>query len=115
MSSSLEHIAFVLDGNRRWAASHGLPFVVGHRSGYARAKEFATILPKYGIKYATYHVFSTENWNRSKEEVDYLMKMFYDFFCDADDFVMKYGIRVVLIGDLEKLPNNILEKAKYVE
>jgi undecaprenyl diphosphate synthase len=115
MGNSLEHIAFILDGNRRWASIRGIPLFLGHKSGYDVAKSFATVFPKYGIKYVTYYLFSTENWKRSKEEVDYLMGLFYEMLCDSDDFLMQNGIRIILIGDSEKLSKNILEKARHVE
>jgi undecaprenyl diphosphate synthase len=87
----------------------------GHSKGYDTAKFIIPLLPKYGVKYATFYTFSTENWRRSTEEVDYLMNIFHDSFCDANGFMMKNNIKVVMIGDLEKLPPNILEKARYIE
>ncbi|MDR2067867.1 MAG: di-trans,poly-cis-decaprenylcistransferase [Holosporaceae bacterium] len=115
MNESPQHIAFILDGNRRWATMHNLPVLSGHSKGYETAKFVVQLLPKYGVKYATLYAFSTENWNRSKEEVDYLLNIFRDLFDDASDFMMKNDIRIVVIGNLEKLPNDILEKIKCIE
>jgi undecaprenyl diphosphate synthase len=115
MNDSLEHIAFILDGNRRWAKENNLPPFMGHKEGYEKAKELAGILAKYGIKYATYYVFSSENWNRSAEEIAYLMEMFRNFFIDASNFFQNNNIRIRAIGNLEKLPRDLWEKIKKIE
>jgi undecaprenyl diphosphate synthase len=104
-----------LDGNRRWAKARNLPSFVGHRCGYEKVKEITRLLVKYGIKYVTYYMFSTENWNRSKEEVSYLMDLFRDLFDEANDFFEKSKIRVLCIGNLEKIPKDILEKLKNLK
>ena len=114
MTTSLKHMAFILDGNRRWAKKNNLPSLIGHKRGYERAKDITLLLSKYGVKYATYYMFSTENWNRSTEEVNYLMDLFRDFFCISDDFFKKNNIRVLYIGNLEKLPNDISDKIRKV-
>jgi undecaprenyl diphosphate synthase len=114
MNNSLKHIAFVLDGNRRWARKQGIPTLLGHKSGYESVKKITPLLSKYGIEYVTYYVFSVENWNRSKEEVSYLMGLVNDFF-SVGDYAMQNGIRVKTIGNLEKLSSDILEKIRYLE
>lgn len=114
MGNSLEHIAFILDGNRRWAKAHGVPAVNGHKSGYEAVKKITEVLPRYGIKYATYYVFSTENWNRSKEEVGYLFSLFRNAF-DAGEYFMQHNVRFVAIGDASKFPKDIFEKVQYLE
>src|ERR1700685_2329827 len=70
-----QHVGLILDGNRRWAKAQGLTQFEGHRVGYENLKTIGKAGLKRGIKYVTAYVFSTENWNRSKEEVDYLMKL----------------------------------------
>ncbi|MDR2781167.1 MAG: di-trans,poly-cis-decaprenylcistransferase [Holosporaceae bacterium] len=114
MNSSLRHIAFVLDGNRRWARERGISTLVGHKSGYELVKAITPLLPKYGIKYVTYYMFSIENWNRSEEEVNYLMNIFRDFF-SIRGYANKHGIRIKAIGCLNKLPKDILEKIRFLE
>jgi len=78
------HIGIILDGNRRWARKRGLPTFFGHKRGADRLKEIVEYAQDIGIKILTTYVFSTENWGRSKKEVDYLMKLLVDFvekFC----------------------------------
>jgi undecaprenyl diphosphate synthase len=107
-------MAFVLDGNRRWARRRNITTLLGHKSGYELVKSITPLLPAYGIKYVTYYLFSIENWERSAEEVNYLMGLFRDFFT-ANDYVMQHGIRIKAIGNLEKLPPDMLEKIRYLE
>ncbi len=114
-TSHLEHIAFIPDGNRRWAKENKLPSLVGHKRGYERAKALVDALIKYDIKYATFFFFSSENWNRSSEEVTYLMNLFRDFFDGSIDYFCKRNVRVIAIGDLDKLPTDLLEKVKIIE
>jgi undecaprenyl diphosphate synthase len=114
MDNSLKHIAFVLDGNRRWARKYGLPTLVGHKSGYELVKTITPLLPKYGIKYVTYYMFSMENWNRSEEEINYLMGIFRDFF-SLIDYANDHNIRIKTMGRLERLPEDVAEKIKLLE
>lgn len=114
MGNSLEHIAFILDGNRRWAKAHGIPALGGHKKGYEAVRKITEILPRYGIKYVTYFAFSTENWNRSKEEVRGLFGLFRDVF-DAGEYFTQNNFRFVAIGDVTKFPKDIFEKIKYLE
>lgn len=110
-----EHIAFIPDGNRRWAKKNKLPSLVGHRKGYERAKSLVDALIKHNIKYVTYFFFSSENWNRSSEEVTYLMNLFRDFFDGSINYFCERNIRVFTIGNLEKLPNDLREKVRTIE
>ncbi|MDR1982868.1 MAG: di-trans,poly-cis-decaprenylcistransferase [Holosporaceae bacterium] len=114
MSHALKHIAFVLDGNRRWACQRGMPILLGHKNGYGLVKNITPLLSKYGIEYVSYYVFSMENWKRSEEEVNYLMEIFRDFFAICD-YATEHNIRVKAIGNLEKLPMDLQEQIRYVE
>lgn len=69
-----EHIAIILDGNRRWAKQRNMPSILGHKEGVKNLEEMVRFLDKQGLKYLTVYAFSTENFKRSKEEVTYLMK-----------------------------------------
>lgn len=115
MDKTLNHIAFILDGNRRWAKENNLPSLMGHKRGYERAKDITLLLSKYDIKYVTYYMFSTENWNRSAEEVSYLMNLFRDFFSVSDRFFNKNNIRIKAIGNFERLPDDICNNIKKLE
>ena len=74
-SSPIKHIAFIMDGNRRWAKRHNLPIAAGHRKGAETLTDIAKAAKNMGIKYMTVYAFSTENWGRAKEEVNALMDL----------------------------------------
>ncbi len=69
------HIAIIMDGNGRWAKKRGLPRIEGHRRGAESLKEAVKACMEFGVKYLTVYAFSTENWSRPKEEVDFLMEL----------------------------------------
>jgi len=111
-----QHIAVVIDGNRRWAKEKGLPTLEGHRKGYNKVKEIGDYVFGKGIKVFTVWCFSTENWNRSKEEVGYLMALLRDAFIkkEIDDYHNK-GIKINVIGQKEKLSLDLQNKIKEAE
>ena len=74
--TNLQHIAIIMDGNRRWAKEKGLPSAMGHKKCVDALKTTLRACDDFGIKYLTVYAFSTENWNRKKEEVDFLMDLF---------------------------------------
>ena len=92
-----EHIGFILDGNRRWAKKRNLPTLEGHRAGYNRLIDLAHFAKNSGVKYVSAFVFSTENWNRSKEEVDYLMGLLLKMFMRDAKKLVREGFRVVVL------------------
>lgn len=102
-STNLNHIAIIMDGNRRWAKEHNLPSAMGHKKGVESLKTVVKTCHKFGIKYLTVYAFSTENWNRDKAEVDYLMELFA--LTIKNEFKELHENNVVLnfIGDLSKL------------
>ena len=73
--TNLQHIAIIMDGNRRWAKERGLPSAFGHKKGVDSLKTTLRACKDFGIKYLTVYAFSTENWNRKQEEVDFLMDL----------------------------------------
>lgn len=109
-----EHIAIIMDGNRRWAKAHNLDVPQGHKEGAENLKRITKFANKLGIKYMTVYAFSTENWKRTKEEVGALMKLlkFYimDFFKSYDE-----NIKIRVIGRVEDLPKDIIAEIKKVE
>ena len=114
-NSSLQHIAFIPDGNRRWAEKKGVASFSGHKFGMDKIKEICLLLIKYHIKYATFYCFSTENWKRSVDEVGYLMNLFLNIFDDSEKFLSENKIRIEVIGDISKLSKELREKISIVK
>ncbi len=110
-----KHIAFIMDGNRRWARGRGLPTLEGHRRGYNKLKEVADWCFARGIAEMTAFAFSTENWNRSKEEVDYLMGLLHFALTSELDEFRKRGIKLRIIGRREGLPKNVADAIPEAE
>lgn len=98
------HVAFIMDGNGRWAKKRGLPRSLGHREGCKRIKEVALLCLEYKIGVMSIFCFSTENWKRPQAEVDYLFKLLEEFFKKEIDEMNQKGIRVMTSGDITKLP-----------
>ncbi|HVE80706.1 MAG TPA: polyprenyl diphosphate synthase [Candidatus Dormibacteraeota bacterium] len=110
-----QHIGLILDGNRRWAKDNGLPSLEGHRRGSEVFKNMAKAAFERGIKYVSVYVFSTENWNRSKEEVGYLMDLFYKLAKKDTDYLHKQNIKVLFIGSLEGLSTKVVTAMREAE
>lgn len=104
-----EHVAIIMDGNGRWAKERGLPRVAGHRSGMAAVKRIAIAASDLGIRILTLYAFSTENWKRPKEEVDYLMKLPQLFLSEEIDELMANNVQVRMMGWKEGLPEHTLQ------
>jgi undecaprenyl diphosphate synthase len=109
MSSSIvpTHVGYIVDGNRRWAKLKSVSSDV-HRRGADVVYDIAKQTIKSGIKYATFFVFSTENWNRSKEEVDYLMNLFVRYFKERIDELKSEDIKVLFLGTRDGLNDKVL-------
>lgn len=104
------HIVLFPDGNRRWAKQKGIASLEGHKQGYNNLLDFSEWCKKRGVKILTAFGFSTENWNRTKEEVNYLMKLLENCLIDNLDKYTKDGVKVRIIGQKERLPES-LQKA----
>ncbi|MBH5316607.1 isoprenyl transferase [Paenibacillus sp. GSMTC-2017] len=100
------HVAIIMDGNGRWAKKRGLPRVAGHRSGMKTVKRITIAANRLGIKYLTMYAFSTENWKRPKDEVDFLMKLPQQFLEIELDELIKNNVQVRMMGTREKLPSH---------
>jgi len=108
-------IGVVMDGNRRWAKEQGFPTLEGHRAGYKKLKEAVDWAQEVGISFLIFYGFSTENWNRPAEEVDYLMGLLlHAFRADFSSFKEK-EIRVKVIGEKERLSEDIQKAIVAVE
>ncbi len=104
-----------MDGNGRWAKSKGLPRNLGHKKGADSVKTAIDAALKYGIKYLTLYSFSLENWSRPKEEVDSLMDLLRQYLNKETKDLISKGISLRFIGDIKRLPEDIILKIKKIE
>jgi len=104
-----KHIVLFPDGNRRWAKQQGLPSLEGHRKGYEKLKALCDWCETRGVKNLTAYGFSTENWNRSPEEVSYLMKLLEDtlLMFKRDPELIDKNVRVRVLGQRDRLPESL--------
>ncbi len=105
-----KHVAIVMDGNGRWAHQHGHDRVFGHHKGVDAVRKIMEAAAELGIKYLTLYTFSTENWNRPKEEVDALMELFLETIEKEIPTLNNNNIRLFAIGDIDSLPEKNREK-----
>lgn len=108
------HIAFIMDGNGRWAKNRGKPRTIGHREGLEAAKRIVKAASDLGIKFVTLYTFSTENWKRAEEEVSFLMNLISRHLKKEMDFYRKNEIRVVHSGKLTGLPESVQQEINTV-
>ena len=105
--TNLKHIAIIMDGNRRWAKEKNLPTAMGHKKGVDALRNTLRACDKLGIKYLTVYAFSTENWNRKQEEVDFLMNLVAITLTNELDEMHEENIQIHFIGDLTRLNSNL--------
>lgn len=110
-----EHIGVIMDGNGRWAKKRGLPRSAGHSKGADTLKKIVTECNKIGIKYITVYAFSTENWKRPKEEVDYLMNLLLDYLKDAENSLAGENVVIRVVGSVKELSEEIREQIVKTE
>ncbi len=101
--SNLKHIAVIMDGNRRWAKLHNFPAIAGHNHGVKSLKNLIETADDWNIKYITAYAFSTENWGRKKEEVDFLMMLIGKTISNEIDELHRKNVKVRIIGDMSQL------------
>ena len=109
------HIAIILDGNGRWAKAKGMPRGYGHIKGCANLEQICYDIKDLGVKYLTVYAFSTENWKRSREEVEGLMKLFRSYLKKCMKSVEKNHMRVKVIGNPTAFDQDIQDKIKTLE
>ena len=102
-----QHIGFIMDGNRRWAKAKKLPVKLGHKQGAETLKKIVRYANKIGIKYMTVYAFSTENWQRSEEEVNALMKLLQDYLNDFTEEADTENIVIRVLGDVTALSEGL--------
>jgi undecaprenyl diphosphate synthase len=101
------HVAFILDGNSRWAKKHGLPRPEGHRAGVNNIRRILRCLGEHGVEYVTLYAFSTENWNRPDDEVSDLFDLLVEVVGREARELHKEGVKIRHIGRLEGLPEEV--------
>ena len=114
---NIKHIAFIMDGNGRWAKKRGLPREYGHREGAKAFRKVMDYCGELGIEATTFYVFSTENWKRPKNEVDALMTLLNEYLDECKETVMKKddGIRFIFIGDKSIFADHLRTKMEELE
>ena len=106
------HIAVIMDGNGRWAKQRGLPRVEGHIAGAERVREVLRYAREFGVEYMTLYAFSTENWKRSREEVDALMDLLSRFIDGYLDEMKQNNVRLLVTGRIDGLPERAANDLK---
>ncbi len=109
------HIAIIMDGNGRWAKKRGLPRTAGHAAGAETFRSVATFAKEIGLEYLTVYAFSTENWKRSKEEVDAIMGLLEKYLHEAIDRMAKDKVKMAFFGDLSPLSQELLSLCRQTE
>ncbi len=108
METNPSAIGIILDGNRRWARARGLPTLEGHRAGFEKTKDLVRWARARSIGTVYIYAFSTENWNRSPEEVGYLMRLFAEAFStELIDDIAEHNGRIVFLGDRTRIPDEL--------
>lgn len=110
-----QHIAFICDGNRRWAENHGLPPLMGHKAGISNFENLVDWFIARGVSTVTFFIFSTENWSRSKEEIDFLMNLFYTELKKNLKHAVEKNLRYRIIGSRDKLPEKLVKICDELE
>lgn len=108
------HVAIILDGNRRWAKEKGLPSLKGHQRGFENIRDLAPYIINKGVKVLSVYAFSTENFKRSEEEVKYLMDIFVEWFHKECDEIHDEDIKIVFSGRKENLRPDVLEAMETI-
>ena len=115
MGAMPSHVAFIMDGNGRWAKKRGMPREYGHKFGAETFKKVMKHCSELGIKAVTFYVFSTENWKRPKKEVDYIMKLLSNYLDDCQKELEKYDVRFIFLGDKSVFPEELRNKMIAIE
>ena len=110
----LNHLAIIMDGNRRWAVSNNLPSYHGHQKGADNLWKMINNIKNYSFKYLTVFVFSTENWKRSKKEITFLMELLNQFLDDTICKIKNENIKVRFIGNLSMFSEKIQSKFYFI-
>lgn len=113
--SEVKHLGIIMDGNRRWAKERKLPLMMGHQAGADVLKKTAVWCQEFNIKYLTVFCFSSENWQRPPQEVDYLINLMIRFFSREKDWVNRRNIKVRISGSRKKFSPKVRKMMKEFE
>ena len=111
----LDHIAIIMDGNRRWASTNNLPSYEGHKKGAENLWNIINNIQEFKLKFLTVFVFSTENWRRSRKEVSFLMRLLNEFLDHTLTKINENNFKVRFIGDLSPFEKKIKDKIKIIQ
>ncbi len=111
----IQHIAFIMDGNGRWAKKRLMPRESGHKFGADAFRKIMRYCGEIGMKAATFYVFSTENWKRPQKEVDSLMKLLEDYLDECSEELEKHEVRFIFIGDRSPFSESMRRKMEQIE
>ena len=111
----IKHIAFIMDGNGRWAKSKGMPREMGHRHGAEVFRKIMRHCGELGIKASTYYVFSTENWKRPKKEVDSILNLLKQYLDECEKELKNRNIKFVFVGDKSAFSDDLKKKMESIE
>ena len=109
------HVALIMDGNGRWARRSGLARIRGHRAGVDAVRDVVEAAAEWGIAHLTLYAFSNENWSRSKAETSALMELLKRFLGKEEDRLVRNGIRLLGLGNLDELPSSVLRQLRQTE
>ncbi len=109
------HVAIIMDGNGRWAKERDLPRYIGHRVGSESVRDVIEVSLEQGIKYLTLYTFSTENWQRPREEVEFLMRLFERLIGEEIPVLKSKGVRFDITGDESLIPGFLKEKIEWAK
>ncbi|MCY4413709.1 MAG: polyprenyl diphosphate synthase [Alphaproteobacteria bacterium] len=110
-----KHIAFIMDGNRRWAKKNNLSLLKGYREGFLNIQTVLLELLKYDISKASFFAFSTENWKRDVKELNILEDVFEKMFAELTNFASEHGVRIRVIGDISGFREGVRRKVTEIE
>lgn len=114
-NTKFQHVAIIMDGNRRWAKKRMLPSAAGHKKGVEALRATLKACAKFGIKYLTVYAFSTENWKRDKEEVEFLMSLLAKTIVNEVPEFIENDIKLTFIGDRKSLSKEIVDVLEFGE
>lgn len=110
MNNIPSSVAIIMDGNGRWAEKRRLPRVMGHNAGMKAMREIVSTASQLGVKFLTVYAFSTENWNRSDEEINGIFKLLIKYVDSELDKIAKNNVKINILGDRERLAQKVNEK-----